>query len=75
MPDVYGFNHLGAKVACIDCGASGALWEWGEKKRAAHQRHHLREERHEAARRARANLAKARRLQRQAQRENEIAYG
>lgn len=40
MPDLYGFNHLGDEVRCIDCPAGGALGRWPEHKRAQHSHTH-----------------------------------
>jgi hypothetical protein len=40
MPDLYGFNHLGDEVRCIDCPAGGAIWQWPEPKRRRHARTH-----------------------------------
>ena len=40
MPDLYGFNHLGDEVRCIDCPAGGVLGRWPEHKRAQHSHTH-----------------------------------
>lgn len=75
MPDKYGFQRLGEKVACIDCDVREAAFRWPEQRRARHRLAHVREAEQVAAREARQRAREARRLLRQTQRENALAYG
>ena len=80
MPDRFGFDHLPhwgqVTVRCIepDCDAGGQMSEWPEAKRERHARWHVRERQRDAARRRNGNLREARRLQKQLERENALAY-
>jgi hypothetical protein len=78
MPDLNGFDHEPHRGAvycrCIHCGWPG----WGvfttQAEREKHARTHAKERQRAIERQRLANLQLAQRLQRQAERENEIAY-
>lgn len=77
MPNVYGFNLLGPEVACIEdnCDARGPMHEWPEKRMEKHQQDHVKEAAALKERAARQRARDARKLARQKDRENEMAYG
>lgn len=75
MPDKFGFQILGAEVACIDCDLRGPVWEWPEKLRAQHQAGHVRARERAARQAARDRAREGRRLAKMKDRENKIAYG
>jgi hypothetical protein len=77
MPDAFGFDHLGPHHRCIEdgCGWPGYGVCVSEKDRERHHRAHVKEQQAAAERLRLANLAKARRLKKQVERENEAAYG
>jgi hypothetical protein len=75
VPDKYGFNLLGAEVACIDCELRGMVWELPESVRAKHHADHARDQERAARQASRDRARAARKLARQKERENEIAYG
>jgi hypothetical protein len=80
MPDVYGFDHLPShgevSVRCVECDdARGPVWKWTAIRRARHQAGHVREQEQRVEKERLANLREARRLKRQAARENRLAYG
>lgn len=78
MPDSFGFTHephFGTVYhRCIECDE----YPWGcivpEDDRRKHHERHVRARKREQARAQRANLAKARRVLRQTERENARAY-
>jgi predicted nucleic acid-binding Zn-ribbon protein len=79
VPDTHRFDHLrdwGRMFhRCIDCGWPGYGQTVSERDRERHAREHQRDRARDTDRRRRANLADARRAQRQIDRENRIAYG
>ena len=74
MPDVYGFDHLGTRVRCIeiDCEVGGELHQWPTKRRRRHFEQHERERRAASSKRQREGLRKANSMRRLAERENRI---
>lgn len=76
MPDKYGFDHLGPHHRCVEegCGWPGHYKIVSEHDRARHARTHERQRAKEAKAKQQANLALARRVKRQKDRENNAAY-
>jgi hypothetical protein len=80
VPDKLGFDHLphqgGMSHRCIEegCGWPGFGVFVSEADRARHHRQHERKRQAEIERKREDNLRKARRLKRQANRENAKAY-
>lgn len=80
MPDAYGFTHEPHRGAIYHrCTHDGCTYPgWGitltDTQRRRHHAHHERHRARELERTRRANLATARRLQRQTARENQHAY-
>jgi hypothetical protein len=79
MPDRHRLDLLPSRgmieVRCIDCHAGGPSWDWPEHKRARHAAAHRAQARQQLARERRARIREADRLRRQAERENQLAYG
>jgi hypothetical protein len=82
MPDRYGFDHLGGTSwahtpQAHRCTEEGCGWPEpprmvSERERKRHHEQHARDRARDTARRNRENLALARRLKRQAERENAL---
>lgn len=75
MPNKYGFQRLGDKVACIDCDVRDPAFRWPDNRQAKHKLAHVKEAEKAALREARRRAREARRLASQTQRENALAYG
>jgi len=78
MPDTYGFNHEVHRGEvfhrCTECDE----YPWGtrlsEAQRRRHHERHVRDRQRQIERTRDAHLAEARRLKRQAERENRLAH-
>lgn len=76
MPDKWGFDHLPYQGAihhrCIDCPFPGEEKFLTDKEREKHFNEHVKERQKDAERRQKENLALARRVKRQKEREDAL---